>query len=249
MITTHSTIHEAGLPISLVILLPPSLMSTMQQKIPDWQWLGEVLMVVCEEPISDFAKIRNQAMGQAHHNWILMLDSDEEIPSALKRELEQLFISENVSPYYAAPTTTAAYVVHRLDIFHRQTLHWGEPGTTNLIRLINRTKCSYHGSVHEEVITHGAVMRLESPIHHYAHSDLSQFVDSIRQYSFISSNQSSSQKTSRIKLIFWPPFKVLYNLFVKLGILDGVPGIAYAWMMGIHSLAAKVTAYEKKHTP
>ena len=49
-----------------------------------------------EEPIFDFAKVRNEELSKARADWVLFLDSDEEVSTKLVEEIRQVLKNPNM---------------------------------------------------------------------------------------------------------------------------------------------------------
>jgi len=123
-------------------------------------------------------------------------------------------------------------------------LMWGETGQLQLIRLARRQMGRWHRPVHEIWRIKGSVGQLKSPLYHYPHPTLADFFNKINHYTNIEAGYRRRQ-FDLFELIFYPPGKFFYNYFIKLGFLDGIPGLIMAVMMSLHSLLVRIKLYEK----
>jgi len=192
----------------------------------------------------DFSAARNHALEHAKHDWVLFIDADEVLSSALASEIWRIY-SYDDNPY-------EVYYLRRRDFFWGSELMFGETMSVRsrgLPRLLRRGSGVWQGSVHEDFVTTAPTARLEGFIDHYAHKDLSQFITDINTYS---SMRASEIVTSRppapfltFELLVFPPLKFAWTYIVKLGFMDGAPGFVYSFMMSFHSFLARAKAYQQ----
>jgi hypothetical protein len=201
-------------------------------------WADQVLVDIHSTPITDFAAIRNQAAAKADNDWIFFLDSDEKISTQLRRSI--LTTLKN-------PNQSVAFAVLRRDMGWGEELRWGEPGMSKLIRLFNRNIVQYQGKVHETPTGYESIERLGGYLLHQPHADLSGFIQKVLYYAQAAaeSKLKTDQSFSLWQLLLLPLVKFWYNWIGKLGLLDGMRGFNYAFMMSLHSLIVRVTLYEK----
>lgn len=180
------------------------------------------------ESIDDFSKARNLLLAQVKTDWVLFLDSDEVLSESLVTEIEKLF---STTPKYQA------YQIPRRDIFLGQTLKYGETGRISFVRLAHRAWGKWEGRVHERWIGPDPIGKLHNPILHTPHPTLTSFVDKLDRYSTIAANERYALGIpARIwHIAAYPLAKFVSNYFIKLGLLDGVPGLIHAIMMSWHS--------------
>ena len=60
----------------------------LKRAIGSVSFVDEVLVVKEEFPIYDFSQVRNKALDQAKGEWVLFVDSDEEVSQELKEEIK-----------------------------------------------------------------------------------------------------------------------------------------------------------------
>lgn len=177
--------------------------------------------------ITDFAQVRNKELAKVKTPWVLFIDQDEVITPQLQAEIESTVRGDQHSAYY----------LKRLDIFLGRELKHGETGNAKFIRLAKRDFGTWVRPVHEEWRGEGKVGTLEHPIIHHAHKDIASFLDKINRYSTLDAQYrfESGVKSSLWKIAVYPIAKFKLNYLVRLGFLDGVPGLIMAMMMSFHS--------------
>lgn len=188
--------------------------------------------------ITDFASERNNLLSKVTTDWALFVDSDEIISPELELEIKSVLKSPH-SSYYSA------YRIKRLDNFLGRSLKHGETGNASFVRLAKRDWGRWVGAVHEKWVGKGLVGTLKQPLLHTPHPTLSNFVVKINNYSTLAANERKKQgiKSSFIHILLYPIGKFALNYLVKLGFLDGVPGLIHSLMMSWHSFQTHTKNY------
>ena len=184
---------------------------------------------VLEHPWEGFAKQKNIAAGAAAHDWILSIDADESLSEALEAEIWQL---KKRGPEFDA------YTVPRLaQYLGRWILHSGWYPDRK-VRLYDRRKARWVGSyVHESVQVDGRIGHLEANLLHYTCDSLSQHLETMNRYTTLAAEQLVAEKV-RIgwrHLLVDPPWTFFRTYVLKLGFLDGVEGLAIAYMAAVYN--------------
>jgi len=177
-------------------------------------------------PITDFAKLRNEALSQATSTWVVFLDSDERISREDFAELKEQI----------AQTTADGLYLCRSDVFYNQTLQFGEWGRVPILRAMRRAAATYHGVVHEVASISGSVESTTVTILHYAHLSITEFVAKVSRYAALA---AAARQASLFRLgaeiCVYPIAKFILNYGIRRGFLDGWRGLAYATLMSLHS--------------
>lgn len=216
----------------IVVVGSAALKKKLATKITD----DNVKVKVIEHREMDFAALRNQAAQLSTTEWTMFLDSDEIVPQALAAEIEESISDTGCDGFY----------VQRQDIFQNKILRHGEAGGMALLRLARTGQGTWQGRVHESWQVEGTLGFLPTPLLHFAHPDITQFVNKVALYSRLVAEERVQQgKTwSLIETLLYPSGKFMVNYFLKLGFLDGFAGLIYAMMMSLHSLAVRIFIYE-----
>lgn len=188
--------------------------------------------------IKDFSAERNKLLSDVTTDWALFVDSDEVVSPDLEKEIKAQ-ITNPMSAYYSA------YRIRRLDNFLGTRLKHGETGNVHFVRLAKRDWGSWQGTVHEKWIGKGLVGTLKNPLLHTPHPSLRSFVDKINIYSTLAAKErfDSGIRSSFIHITIYPVAKFISNYLLKLGFLDGVPGLIHAIMMSWHSYMTHTKNY------
>ncbi len=164
---------------------------------------------------------KNWAIARAKHEWILVLDADEIVPPALRREIDELL---------AAPEIPQdAYWIGRDNHFMgRRMYHTGLAGD-KVIRFFHRDRCRYDTKqVHEEIDTEGIrVGWLKGRLEHYTFKDLDHFLDKTRRYAKWSA-LDYAPKTPSVgfyHLLIKPSYRFFKHYILQGGFRDGREGL------------------------
>ncbi len=184
---------------------------------------------VVESNWRGFAGQKNYASETATHDWILSLDADESLSEALEGEIWQ--IKKN-GPQFDG------YTMPRLaQYLGRWILHSGWYPDRK-IRLFDRRRAKWVGGrVHESVIVQGRVGHLKSNILHFTCSSLSEHVKTMDRYTTLAAEQliDERRKVGWPQLLLDPPWTFFQTYVIKRGFLDGMEGLAIAYMASLYN--------------
>jgi len=189
--------------------------------------------------VDDFAAQRNIGLGKAKGEWVLFVDSDELVPVALQKEILKAIRqqADRVQGYY----------ISRKDILFGRELKYGETANVKLLRLAKKTAAgTWERKVHETWNVQGSVAYLTTPLLHYPHESISQFLRQINRYTTINARvfYNERKRVSSWQIIAYPIAKFIQNYLFRLGFLDGVAGFVIAMMMSFHSFLTRGKLWE-----
>ncbi|HYY72096.1 MAG TPA: glycosyltransferase family 2 protein [Candidatus Bathyarchaeia archaeon] len=211
---------------------------------------GSLGAQVCVHPFDGYAKQRNWALDHLpfSNEWVLMLDADERVPSALAAEIAEVLQSD-------AKSNAGFYISRRL-IFLGRWLGHGGLFPTWILRLFKRHHIRFEERpLNEHAILNGTAGRLQHPFDHFDNRPLSDWIAKHNLYSDLETEEYLQERFGRgfqsaigprlwgsqgerkrwIKLRLWNqcplllrPFLFFFrNYFLKGGFLDGRPGLVY----------------------
>jgi glycosyltransferase involved in cell wall biosynthesis len=199
------------------------------------------------------------------NDWILLLDADEILLDPIKREIAAAIQSDEYDGYWLR---------FQLHFLGRQLKHGGfDLWKLFLFRNgKGRYEQRFEGQdekmsdieVHEHVVVDGKVGRLSHPIRHENWNSLYRYIDKHNEYSeweatvyfkghhgdvepTLFGNQAQRRRWLKQKLFRLPGFPILtflYHYVLRLGFLDGRPGLIYCALKGIQRFHAKAKLYE-----
>lgn len=219
-----------------VVILTTDKNSVSKKTLDSLFFADEIIYIPVKD---DFAQARNEGMGKAKNEWILFVDSDEEVSRELATEISHL--------RFEMP----AYFIPRRDFFWGTELKYGETNTartTGIIRLVRKGSGRWVGKVHEVFQTTKQAERLTGFINHYPHQTIATFLESINNYSTLRAQELYSKgiRTNIFQIILYPLGKFWYTYLLKLGFLDGPAGFVYSFMMSFHSFLVRSKLYLKQ---
>lgn len=186
---------------------------------------------VCFHPLNDdFAGQRNFGLAQAGGEWVLFVDSDEVVTPHLAGEIRK-----------AVKTVKKGFYIKRKDwIFGRWLTH-GETANVRLLRLARKDSGKWVQPVHEVWRVEGMVGELTTPLLHYPHNNVAQFLEEINWYSGVYAQYLHARgiQEPAWQMVAKPVSKFFINYVWRLGFLDGTAGIVVALMMSFHSFLVR----------
>jgi len=180
----------------------------------------------------DFSAQRKFGVEKTVNDWVIFVDADERITSDLATE-----IKENLS----GDSDYGGFLIPRIDFMWGKQLRHGETGNIKLLRLFNKQRGNLKGKVHETWETKDKVGILINPIQHFPHPTISQFLREINFYTDLRAKELYENKTrvTFLSIIMYTKGKFFVNYFVKLGFLDGIPGLIHAFLMSFHAFLVR----------
>jgi len=161
-----------------------------------------------------FGQQKNVAIGLASHDWVFVLDADEQITEELQDEIIKTLKHPNADGFYVA----------RLNSFFGKEIKTCGLYPDYTIRLFNRHKgCFNDVPVHESVQIEGRVLRLKNHMKHAAYATIDEFIIKQNRYAGLSPN-----KRNFAKALLSPSWTFFKLYFLKRGFLDGRHGFIIA---------------------
>jgi len=216
----------------------------------DWEKLKKNYnfdLISHEKEIVDFAKTRNEVLKIIKTDWVFFLDSDE----TLGKSAEIIQSNQDKIENIMQQNLFDGVSIIRRDVFLGKELMFGEAGNTNIVRMFKVKNGKFKKNVHEIAQINGRLGRSDIIVSHFSHSDISEFITTVANYSQMASLNEAGGNEARIinilKMIFFPPLKFLQNYVFKFGFLDGYRGLIYATIMSLHSLFVRVFYFENNN--
>lgn len=235
--------------LSVIIIIPQGQEHALSVKraVQSAQFADEILVIPQKFPVRNFSEFRNNAKQKARGEWVMFLDSDEEITAELRDEILYRF---------RAKPGMAGYKLRRKDKFLGKWLQHGETAHVKLLRLARKDAGKWVRPVHEVWRVEGVVGTLREPILHYSHQTIDGMIEKIDAYSTVEAAYKCSHQKQKTDchgsvrrglamtfitglLIIFPLGKFVQNYVLRLGFLDGMQGFIHAAMMSFHSFLVR----------
>lgn len=176
-----------------------------------------------------YAGQKNYASDQAANDWVLSIDADEALSEELEAEIWQ--IKKN-GPRFDA------YTFPRLaQYLGKWILHSGWYPDRK-IRLFDRRRAKWVGEyVHESVVPEGRVGDLSGNLLHYTCGSLSEHLKSMDRYTTLAAEEvvARGKPVGTRRLLVDPAWTFFRTYFLQAGYLDGVEGLAIAYMASLYT--------------
>ena len=169
-----------------------------------------------------FAAQKQFAIDQASGDWVLLIDSDEEVTPELAQEIRTVTAHDGAADGYWIP---------RQNFFLGKRINHGPWARDRQMRLFKRA----HGEVarrpvHEGVQLNGGIEQtLVSPLNHYTHQTLSETVQRMNRYTTLEApERAPRRRVGLIDALVAPAGVFLSYYIAKGGWRDGVHGYLLA---------------------
>lgn len=183
---------------------------------------------VVVNPWPGFSAQRRFALEQCRGEWILSVDSDEEVTAEL---------AEEITAALSRRGEVSGYWIPRRNAFLGRWIEHGPWARDRVLRLFRRDRGRVTATrVHEGVVVDGPTGTLAHPLLHRTHRTLSESVDRMNRYTSLESADRAGRRRVGLVDALIPPLGV----FVKYYVVRGT------WRDGVHGfLLSAVTAMYK----
>lgn len=182
---------------------------------------------VLTRAFDDYARQRQASLEAATGEWCLWIDPDERVTPALAQEIRAAL---------SAPAASAYDIPFEVRFLGR-TLRWGGLGSEHHIRLFKRSKCRFvGGALHEGLEIDGVVGTLQGRITHEPYRDIPDYLSKLDRYTSLAARKrfdAGARFRPWRHLIL--PWEFFARAVLKLGVLDGYPGLVWAGLAAFHS--------------
>ncbi|MBI3370378.1 MAG: glycosyltransferase family 2 protein [Betaproteobacteria bacterium] len=176
-------------------------------RVIDKEWLG-------------FGRQKQFAADQAAHDWVLSVDADERV-------------SEKLAASIRAALENPAAPVHRMARCNRFLGRWlrhGEGYPDWSVRLFDRRAARWSDdAVHEKLLFGVTPVTLEGDLLHESAEDLAQYLAKQNRYTSLAARQLHERgaQASALQMLASPLVRFVKFYLLRLGFLDGVPGLVH----------------------
>lgn len=186
---------------------------------------------------------RNFAIKKAQGDWILILDSDEEVSASLKAIIEDIIADPAAADCYYLPRKNIIF-----DHWMQKTGWWPD----YVLRLFKAGHVEWSDEIHSIPITQGQVIELPADerhaIVHHNYQSVEQFINRLNRYTSIQAEeldptQDAPKRGGEVLDEFSSEF--LRRLMAQRGIDEGVHGVGLSLLQGLYQISLKLKVWEK----
>ncbi len=198
-------------------------------KIIETKWLG-------------FGKTKQLAVNSASHNWVLSIDSDEQVSENSVAVIKTLLENPKQN----------AYKVQIKSFYLGRMINHSGWGNEFKLRIFNKELGNYNDNViHETVVIAGDKPNIAVEFYHYTYPSLEKNMEKLDRYSSLQAKELF-EKGKKYPLILIPFFvlnKFINMYMLNLGFLDGKEGFILANMsaFGVFLKHTKLWELNKKN--
>lgn len=195
---------------------------------------------VVEYPEGGYSDWRNRGAKEAEGDWLLYVDADEKVTTALRDEIELLVYSLASSTY-----RDTAFAIPRRNILLGKEMKYGGWWPDYVVRLIKRDSLiGWEGELHEQPKIKGEIGKLREPLVHTTHRSIKEMIEKTNKWSEIEAKLL--YKAGHPPVTWWRILSAVSREFWdrgvrKLGFLDGIAGIIEI----IYQMFSRMVTYTK----
>lgn len=178
-----------------------------------------------------FGAQKQFAVEQAAHDWVLCIDADERVTPELTASIRAVLPAPNF----------VAYRIARCNRFMGRYLRHGEGYPDWCVRLFDRRRAHWsEDAVHERVIAEGPIGTLSGDLLHDSAESLERYLEKQNRYSTLAAATAlaAGRQSSTLRLLISPLLRFIKFYFLRLGFLDGLPGLVHI-LIGCYASFAK----------
>lgn len=176
----------------------------------------------------DYARQRQAALDLCAKDWVLWIDADETLSPALQAEMRQIV---------SVPSPYASFSIPFRVSFLGRTMRWGGLGSERHVRLFRRDKARFvGGELHEGIEVQGLEGRLPGAMLHRPYTGVADYFSKLDRYTTLAAEKrfaAGRRAHAWHHLIL--PWEFFARAVLKLGFLDGSPGLVWAGLAAFHS--------------
>lgn len=229
------------------------------------KWMDEIVVVdsfskdrtpdICREYTDRVFKHRwlgyigqkNLAKDLASNQWVFFIDADEEISPPLRDEIVGEFERGSTRRY-------SGFEFPRMVRYFDRWITHGDWYPDVKLRLYDKEKGECGGTEpHDRMVVQGPVKRLIKPLYHHTYSGIADHLSTMNKFSSITAKtqHEQGQRFRMSALLFRPMLRFLRGYVLRLGVLDGMPGliIAATSAYAVFVKYAKLWEIERRENP
>lgn len=238
---------------------------TLERAIKSVQWADEILVcdmhsddnsavlakklgakVIFHKRVDFVEPARNFAVSKVSHEWVLIIDPDEEIPESLGEKLVKIANNPGVTTFVEIPRKNIIF-----GKWMKASMWWPD----HHIRFFKKDAVLWSDKIHRPPQTQGQGIKLAQEerwaITHYHYDSITQFLTRMDRYTNVQARElrASGYEFSWTDVIHKPLAEFLSRYFANQGFKDGLHGLALSLLQAFSFLVVYLKLWEKKDFP
>ena len=241
-----------------VIIITKNEAHNIKRCLESVQWADEIIVLdsgstdntvqICQQYTSSvfstdwpgYGAQKARALAKATHPWVLSIDADEQVSDSLRKKIDS----------HLADTAGINGIYLPIQLFFLNKKIKYANGSSKHMRLFKKSAAKFTESiVHEDLSITGKTEIWREPIYHYSFESIHQLVGKMNHYTNLVAEQrlQNNRHSSMTKAFTHSTWMFIKIYFLKLGFLDGGPGLilAFSFAEGAFYRYAKM-CYPKK---
>jgi glycosyltransferase involved in cell wall biosynthesis len=170
---------------------------------------------------------KNFAISQTSGEWILSIDADERVSAKLRGEIERELINPKAD----------GYAIARLVFYINRWIYHCGWYPARKIRLFKKGHGIWSGeNPHDKIELKGRCANIGGDLFHLSFDSISDHLKTIDSFTEIAAKErvAKNQKAGPFSILLRPPATFVKMYFLKLGFLDGIPGLILSGLSSYH---------------
>jgi glycosyltransferase involved in cell wall biosynthesis len=189
------------------------------------------------------ANFKNWAIPQASHQWVLIVDADERVTPELAKEIDQVLSQPSGE--------IDGFWIRRQNYFLGHRIRHCGWNRDKVLRLFRRDQGRYCDRwVHEEIqMDARRVGRLKKAFLHYTSWSTEDYIRKLNQYATWGAvdHQRAGRRPRLLPMFFRAPLRFAQVYFLRLGFLDGFPGLYVCTITAFYGFLKLARLWEMQH--
>ncbi len=197
---------------------------------------------VIERDWPGHVKQKNIALDETSNEWALSLDADERVSEKLREEI--LAVMQN-------PKADGYAMPRRVYYINRWIKHCGWYPARK-VRLVKKSLARWGGTdPHDTLRVTGKVENLNGDLYHLSFDSIYSHFRTIDNFTRVAAQEAfkEGKKSTVIDVTLRPLFTFVKMYFLKLGFLDGIPGLILCVLSAFHTYTKYDRLYALHHPP
>lgn len=183
---------------------------------------------------------KNVALDRCSHDWVLALDCDEQLTPELAQSILAFFRAGDHQRYHGASMNRRVWFLGRW-ITH------GDWYPDRKIRLFRRSCARWGGShEHDKIELDGPSVHLQGDLNHFSFRDTGHYIEKINHYAdaYLVRELEAGRPWCPLRSLARPPWRFFRAYVLRLGFLDGFPGLWIATATAFQTFVRHSRSYE-----